>query len=331
MATDNSARYGLVHGFVLDGRGGARSITGDQLDALVLQPQENLWLHWDRGSPYAQHWLRHASGLSEFSCDLLLEENTRPRLVPLPDNEMLLFLRGLNLNPGADPEDMVSLRIFASAQRVISLRLRSARATEEVIELLEKGAGPKTSSELLLHLALSLTDRIEGVVSELSEQVDSQEEQLDADEAFTPEHSQIRLIRRRAAGLRRFLAPQRDIYGQLTRNRQPWFVADDSDYWNELNNRLTRYLEELELIRERVSLILEAEHRRLSERMNRIMYRFGIITGIFLPMSFVTGLLGINMGGIPGAESPWGFLFACLVIGAVAVFQLLLFRRLRWL
>jgi zinc transporter len=75
--------------------------------------------------------------------------------------------------------------------------------------------------------------------------------------------------------LRRFLAPQRDIFGQLTRIKLPWFSDDDADYWNELNNSLTRYLEELELTRERVGLVLEAEDRRLSVRMSRIMYRFG--------------------------------------------------------
>lgn len=328
---DQSTRYGLVHAFVLDGTGGARALSYEQLAELSMDEQQSLWLHWDRGHPFAQRWLREQSGLNDFACDLLLEENTRPRLLDLQNNELLLFLRGLNMNPGADPEDMVSVRIFASARRVISLRLRSARATEEVIARLEQGLGPKTSSELILYLALSLTDRIEGVVLELAEQVDTQEDALDRDEDFSPDHQLMLLVRRRAAGLRRFLAPQRDIYAQLARYRQPWFVDDDPDYWNELNNRLTRYLEELDLARERVSLVLESEHRRLTARMNRIMYRFGIITGIFLPMSFLTGLLGINVGGIPGADSSWGFLIACLAIGGVALLQLLLFRRLRWL
>ena len=131
--------------------------------------------------------------------------------------------------------------------------------------------------------------------------------------------------------MRRFLSPQRDIYGQLTASAQAWLVGADSSYWNELNNRLTRYLEELELSRERVNLLLEAENRRMDERMNHTMYRFGIITGIFLPMSFLTGLLGINVGGIPGSESPHGFLLACSLMAAVALVQWLLFRRLRWI
>lgn len=330
MHEEDNAQWGLVHAYVLDGEGGARSLTRQQLDDVQLQPQQSLWLHWDRGHPQTHAWLRDESGLNEFSCDLLLEENTRPRLLPLPNDELLLFLRGVNLNPGAEPEDMVSVRIFAAARRVISLRLRPLHATEDLIAELEAGKGPKTSSELMLYLAQHMTGKVDALVSDLSDLVDSQEEQADADERFTPEHGQMLHIRRRAAGLRRFLAPQRDIFGQLTRNKLAWFADDDSDYWNELNNRLTRYLEELELIRERVGLVLETESRRMSERMNRTMYRFGIVTGIFLPMSFLTGLLGINVGGIPGSESPYGFLVACGLMASVALGQWWLFRRLRW-
>jgi zinc transporter len=330
MFDESNAQWGLVHALVLDGRGGARSIPRTELDGLQLEPHESVWLHWDRSHPQTQTWLRSTSGLSQFVCDLMLEENTRPRLLALPENELLLFLRGVNLNPGAEPEDMVSVRIFAAAQRVISLRLRSLRATDELIASLNEGKGPKTASELLLYLAQFLTDKVQAVVSELTELVDDMEERIDADERYMPEHGNMVHIRRRAAGLRRFLAPQREIYAQLTRSKMPWFLNDDADYWNELNNSLTRYLEELELTRERVGLVLEAEDRRLSERMNRTMYRFGIITGIFLPMSFLTGLLGINVGGIPGSENPYGFLFACLLMLVVAIGQMWLFKRLRW-
>ncbi|HEY0286800.1 MAG TPA: zinc transporter ZntB [Pseudomonas sp.] len=330
MFDETNAQWGLLHALILDGKGGARSLARTELDGLQLQPYESVWLHWDRSHPETQTWLRMASGLNEFVCDLLLEENTRPRLLPLPDNQLLLFLRGVNLNPGAEPEDMVSVRIFAAPQQVISLRLRSLRATDELIEQLHAGKGPKTASELLLYLSQYLTDKVQKVVSELTELVDEVEEAMDADERHVPEHGKMLHIRRRAAGLRRFLAPQREIYAQLTRIKMPWFVEGDADYWNELHNSLTRYLEELELSRERVGLVLESEDRRLNERMNRTMYRFGIITGIFLPMSFLTGLLGINVGGIPGSDNPYGFLMACSLMVAVALGQWWMFRRLRW-
>ncbi|MCC6075525.1 zinc transporter ZntB [Pseudomonas sp. GCM10022188] len=322
---------GLVHGYVLDGEGGARQVRRNELDVLDLRPQESLWLHWDRSVPQAQRWLREAGGVSDFACDLLLEEATRPRLVPLGRERLLLFLRGVNLNPGAAPEDMVSLRIYADERRVISLRLRPLKATAALCDAFARNEGPKSPSEVMLFLADALTDGVDRLVAGLAEQIDEQEENLDLSEKRVPSRPLLLALRRRAAGLRRYLAPQRDIYAQLGRNPPPWFLSDDTDYWSELFNRLTRNLEELELARERVSLLQEAEHRRITERMNRTMYMLAIITGFFMPMSFVTGLLGANVGGIPGAEHPHGFFFACLVIGVMAAFQWWLFRRLRWL
>nr|WP_271408220.1 hypothetical protein [Pseudomonas sp. Q1-7] len=66
----------------------------------------------------------------------------------------------------------------------------------------------------------------------------------------------------------------------------PWFVEGDSDYWSELNRRLTRYL--------------EIESRRQGERSSQAMYLPGITTGFFLPLRFINGMLGVNVGGIPG-------------------------------
>lgn len=330
LLDENLPQSGLLHALVLDGQGGARQVAYADIATLHLAEAESLWLHWDRGRPNAQDWLRRRSGLSAFACDVLLEENTRPRLLTLPNDELLLFLRGVNLNPDSEPEDMVSLRVFADARRVISLRLRPLRSTEAVIRQLEAGVGPKTPSEILLSLADALTNRVDDLVSVLTEKLDGEEDRVETDERYSPPQDHMLSMRRQAASLRRFLLPQREIYGQLTRNRLPWFVDDDTDYWNELSNRLIRYLEELDLVRERVNLILEAEERRMRERMNRTMYILGIITGFFLPMSFLTGLLGINVGGIPGAEHPYGFYLACGVITAVAGFQWFVFRRLKW-
>ncbi|WP_040261395.1 zinc transporter ZntB [Pseudomonas massiliensis] len=331
MLENDNADWGLVHALVLDGQGGARAVARADLVHLQLAEHESLWLHWDRGQVRTHAWLREESGLNAFSCDLLLEENTRPRLVPLPNARFLLFLRGINLNPGAQPEDMVSVRIFAEERRVISLRLRSLRATEDLVARLAAGEGPRNAADLVLYLAERLTERIQAVVDQLTETLDTEEERVDSEDGYAPEHSSLLHLRRRSAGLRRFLAPQRDLFALLARNCPGWFSNEHSHYWNELNNSLTRYLEELELNRERVALLIEAEQRQLSERMNRTMYRFGVVTGIFLPITFITGLLGMNVGGLPGADNSAGFLITCGVTLAVAVGQWLLYRQLRWL
>ena len=140
MFEEDNAQWGLVHALVLDGKGGARSIARTALDALQLQPEESLWLHWDRSHPQTRT-----------GCSRERPEHLRLRLaagrehasasVALGQRADAFVLRGVNLNPGAEPEDMVSVRIFAEARRVISLRLRPLRASDEVLQQLDEGRG----------------------------------------------------------------------------------------------------------------------------------------------------------------------------------------------
>ncbi|QEY58489.1 zinc transporter ZntB [Pseudomonas sp. C27(2019)] len=330
MQHSDRLSQGLLHAFVLDGKGSAQAITSADLAQLQLTEQQTLWLHWERSHQHAEQWLRESSGLNEFACDLLLEENTRPRLLRLEGQELLLFLRAINQLPDAEPEDMISLRLFANAKHIYSLRQRPVQVTDELIKAFSKGFGPRNTSEVLLFFAQSLTDRVESSVEQLADTVDQEEASTDNDKRYAPALLPLLQARRRAANLRRFLAPQRDVFAMLTHSQETWFMADDGLYWNELNNRLMLHLEELELTRERIGLVLETEHRRRNERMSHTMYMLAIITGFFLPLTFVTGLLGINVGGIPGAEQPHGFLIACALLGVLAVGQWLFFRWLRW-
>lgn len=152
MQHSDRLSQGLLHAFVLDGNGSAQAINFADLAGLQLAEQQSLWLHWERSHLHAEQWLRESSGLNEFACDLLLEENTRPRLLRLERQELLLFLRAINQAPDAEPEDMISLRLFANAQHIYSLRQRPVQVTDELVKAFNKGFGPKNTSEVLLFL-----------------------------------------------------------------------------------------------------------------------------------------------------------------------------------
>ena len=74
----------------------------------------------------------------------------------------------------------------------------------------------------------------------------------------------------------------------------------------------------------------EELNSRLAEQMNKRMYVLGVVAGVFLPLGLLTGLLGINVGGIPGTESPMAFALVCAFLGLIAVGQVWLFRRMKW-
>ena len=95
-------------------------------------------------------------------------------------------------------------------------------------------------------------------------------------------------------------------------------------------NQFNRYIEELDTIRDRAIVAQEELLSKLSEVLNKRMYTLSLVATIFLPLGFLTGLLGINVGGIPGANSPYGFLLICLGIGALVFVLIGYLKSKKW-
>ena len=96
-------------------------------------------------------------------------------------------------------------------------------------------------------------------------------------------------------------------------------------------DRITRYIEDLELARERTMVLREEFLGQLAQEQNSRMYVLSIVAAIFLPLTFVTGLLGMNVGGLPGLDNPKGF-FGSVVVMILAAAALLSFLRYKkWL
>ena len=99
----------------------------------------------------------------------------------------------------------------------------------------------------------------------------------------------------------------------------------------ESADRTTRFIEDLDLARERAVVVQEELLSRLSEKMDRTMYVLSIVAAIFLPLGFLTGLLGINVGGIPGADFKGSFLIFCIFLVLIVGLQIWIFKRKKWM
>ncbi len=99
----------------------------------------------------------------------------------------------------------------------------------------------------------------------------------------------------------------------------------------DLLDRLIRHVEDLDAVRDRAAVAHEELLSRISEQLNARMYVLCIVAALFLPFGFLTGMLGINVGGIPGADNPWGFLTFAGILVLIVVAQVVLFRRKGWL
>ena len=319
---------GLVAAYRLDGKGGGARC--DWGDIARWTPESGiLWVHLNRNVEDSQRWLRESSGLSPLVLEAVLAESTRPRCVPMDGGTMLL-LRGVNLNPGANPEDMVSIRIWIEETRIISVRLRRLLSVDDLRASLDEGRGPTDVGSFIVHLTDRMTSRMAGVISDVDDEVDRLQEQvLEAGSRHL--RSDLTRLRREIIALRRYLAPQRDALNRLTQIKTGWLGEGHLLYLREETDRVTRYVEDLDAARERAAVTQEELGNRLAEQMNARMYVLSVVAGIFLPLGFLTGLFGINVGGIPLADDPWGFVDIVLLLLGITAVQIMVFRWRGWL
>ena len=321
-----SENGGLIGAYTLDGDGGGQSL--DWAGIRAWKPESGpLWVHLDRKDEEAQSWLEEEAGLNEVVSEALLADDPRPRMQMIGSGAVVI-LRGVNLNPGAEPDDMISVRMWVEADRIISLRSPKLMAIQDVRDELARGEGPCTSGQVLVAIAVHMGERIAPVIANLDELIDESEEQV----VDAPGHElrrELGHIRRQAISLRRYIAPQRDAIAGMAGAITPWLSDLDRMRLRELQDRTTRYVEDLDALRERAAVVQEELSGRLAEQMNRTMYVLSLVAGIFLPLGLLTGLLGINVGGMPGVEDDMAFWIVCAVLVALAILGVWLFRRMR--
>jgi CorA-like Mg2+ transporter protein len=141
----------------------------------------------------------------------------------------------------------------------------------------------------------------------------------------------IARIRSQAIVLRRFVAPDRDALGQMAQLEFDWISKEDRLHLREAADRFARMAEELEAVRERAALLHEQLTDLRAEMIDQRSLAIAVTAFIFLPLTFVTGLLGMNVAEIPFADHPmafWGVVAFCVVIGAGVMAW---FARRHWL
>ncbi len=319
---------GLVFACILNGNGDSPSLTWDEINMWSSQ-QGPLWVHLDRTGTDSQHWLQEKSGLNPIVAEALLEEETRPRIMVL-DDSLFLTLRGVNLNPGAEPDDMISIRLYIEANRVITVRHRLLKTIQDIRSSLAANNGPQNPGEFLTVLVDQLMERMAPVVRQLDEEIDDVEEQI-IGQATYQLRSQLGILRRQVISFRRYISPQREVIAHLHLAQLTWLSPTQRARIREVADHTVRYVEDLDAARDRMGVMQEELTNKLSEQMNKTMYILTVLAGIFLPITFVTGLLGINVGGIPGSEDPWAFTTVCLTLTSAGVLLVGIFRWLKWL
>ena len=319
---------GIIFAAQINGDGSGKILSGDEISN-TIKAETPAWVHLDLTKPESRQWIhQELKYLDHIIVDALLADETRPRILEFEEG-VLMILRGVNLNENAKPEDMISIRLWVDAHRIISIQRRPLKATQDIYQRLMEDKGPKDSGEFITMLSARLFERMEPIFSQLNESLDDVEENV-MEEPDPAERQPLNAIRKRAIILRRYIAPQRDVMAHLRTSEQSWLVHTHKRHLQESLDCVIRYIEDLDIIRERAQIIKDELANGLADRMNKNMYLLSIIAAIFLPLGFLTGLLGINVGGIPGSDNPFAFAIFCGILTIVIIMQVVIFKKMKW-
>jgi zinc transporter len=288
-----------------------------------------LWIHLEGRDEQDLLFLRQQQDIPDVAAGALAATETRPRCDPI-EQGAILNLRG----PGElDPQDsdrLVSVRLWVRRDRVTSLSRRTLDATAAVIRTVEQGR-IHDPGDLVAAYAREISRQLDPQVSALGDRLDDCESELDEPRALYRLRTAIARVRSEAIAFRRFVAPNRDALQTLAALDFDWLADEDRLHIREAADRFARMTEELEAVRERAALLHEQLTDLRAEQVDERSLVIAVFAFIFLPLTFITGLLGMNVEGIPYSKEPWAFwsiVAFCLLVGAAV---LAWFVRQHWL
>lgn len=314
-------RQGLIWGYQL---AAPRALGPESL--ATPDPSGPTWLHFNLTDARARHWLATQSGLSDGVLAVLLDPQPRVRLQTFPGG-LVAILADVHYEFRGDPEGFGELRVYMDRERVITARRHPLKTIDVLRHQLDEGVAMASPAAWLEHLVVCLGRSFGELVEDLIEQVDAIEDEVVGGNA-TSQRSELANLRRLLVRLRRHLNADRGVLSKLSSRTLESSEKGQARMRRALE-RLDGIGQDLDLVHERVRLLQEELAGLLAEATNRNLYVLSVVTTVLLPATLVTGLWGMNVGGMPWGDDPSGFLWVCAVVAGSALLSLLLLRGTR--
>lgn len=298
---------------VFDGEGSMVRVEPSS-EPVVLPPKGFKLIVGNSKAPEFKLWLREELG--EFNSGLLTAPSSRARCTVM-DDRALVTLRVVR--PGAAPHDVGRqlLTIWIENKRVIIASELNIIDFLGLAKWEQTQHAPVTPADIIARLALRATDRLEPLIEMLGDRLDDVEETLITHRTDKAQDN-LEQLRRTLINFRRLVWPQRDALSTLEIEDLSFFSEKDRLRLRDAAMRTARIGDELQALSERAVLVHEEIVDDRAQEMNRNMVLLAAVTVIFLPLTLITGVLGMNVAGIPFADDERAFAGVCVFLLLVA-------------
>lgn len=280
-------------------------------------PGAFLWLHFDLSSATAQPWMQAHLPLGPAFFEALQQGSRSTRIEDAQDT-LIAVVNDVAYEFAFDPSEIATLWMSVDGRVAVSARSHPLRSIDRLREAVKTGTRFTSSVDLLNHLLNGQGDVLVGIVREATVKVDGIEDAL-LRGRLAHRRAELGKLRRVLVRLQRLLAPEPAALFRLLRQPPPWIAAHDLEELRQATEEFSLVLRDLAALQERIKLLQEEMAAQVSEQTNRSLFTLTMVTVLALPINITTGFFGMNVGGIPLAEAPHGFL---VLVFVVAVFTL---------
>jgi magnesium transporter len=310
------------------------NLKAEEIARVLQEPDGVLWISLEQPTGEEIQDILH----SIFRFHPLAIEDTQstgyqPPKVDDFDSYLFILVHALKPNSFLTELETLELNCFLGPNYLVtSYKSAEMPPVQEVWELLNKDERLlDRGADFLCHAVLDhLVDAYMPVIDDMDEEIDRLEDQVLA-RPHPAVLQRILTLKHSTLTLRRIIAPQREVMNRLSRDEFPPIQAQNRIYYRDIYDHLVRIQDLSESVRDIVTGTLDTYLSASSNRLNEVMKALTIVSTIFLPLSFVAGVYGMNFEFMPELHWRYGYLIVWAIFLGLASVMLWLFRRRGWL
>lgn len=305
---------GLIYGY--------RFVEGQAPQSLTVQEScaawtdgaadgQFLWLHVNLNHAAAARWLKNHFDVDEDFFDEI-QHGSHSTRIERQNDALMAVLNDVTFNARETSDESATLWIWCRDGLVVSARHKPLRLVERLQGKLAS-LGLRSSTELLAQLLAEQEDVLALIVRQSNQYVDQIEERLLGQHSKS-NRSELGRLRRTLLRFQRLLAPEPAALFRLINRPPGWLDLSVVQDLRQFTEEFTVVLNDLNGLTERIRLLQEEIAAQQLEQSNRTLFTLTLITVLALPINLVAGFFGMNVGGVPLANNPHGFILLVLVV-----------------
>jgi zinc transporter len=312
----DQANDGLICGYRFGADGSATPVASTNEALLLLNDQVPgfVWLHMNLSHGASLRWLRSHAGLSDNFFEALLE-GSRSARIERDEDALFAVLNDVAFDFSFDAQEVETLWVSVQERLVISARRRPLRAVDRLRTAVRKGARMPSSVDLLDHLLQDQADELQRILRRASERMDDIEDAVLAGRHQT-HGAELAGYRRLMVRLQRLLTPEPSALARVLSRPPAWTSTGDLQQLTRANEEFALVLRDIAALQDRIKLMQDESATKVAEENNRSLFMLTMVTVLALPINLISGLFGMNVGGIPLADDPSGFWWMLCLIGS---------------